>query len=159
MRNIFTASITTPKVNVYGVNSTSFSLCFSIKVSIPDYSGRVLLATGAIPLGANPCTYLPPSFSPNITPPAIYSSFSAKTFWVMFLNSTVYTENKTFRVSLDAMSTPNNNWVRLSQGFNLNETPVVWIMVFENHHIYRIGIIEFERIGDGLLYMPKIKRC
>ncbi|BFI74919.1 hypothetical protein YN1HA_10170 [Sulfurisphaera ohwakuensis] len=159
MRNTFSASVTTPKVNVNGINSTTFSLSFSIKVSIPDYSGRVFLASGVIPLGANPCSYLPQSFLPNITPPAIYSSFFAKTFWVMLLNSTIYTENKTFRVSLDAVSTPNNNWVFLSQGFNLNETPVVWIIVFENHHAYRIGVIEFERVGEGLLYIPKIERC
>ncbi|WP_048050155.1 hypothetical protein [Saccharolobus islandicus] len=159
MRNTFTASVTTPRVNACGVNSTSFNLCFSIKVTIPDYSGRVLLATGVIPLGANPCTYLPSSFSPNITPPVVYSGFSSKTFVVMLLNSTVYTENKTFIVSLDAVSTPNDNWVFLSQGFNLKETPVVWIMVFEDHHVYRIGVIEFERVGEGLLYMPKIERC
>ena len=157
MRNNFTVSVTTP--NVYVINNNTLSLSFSIKVSIPDYSGRVLLASGIIPLGADPCTYLPPSFLPNSTPPAIYSSFSAKTFWVMLLNSTVYAENKTFRVSLDAISTPNNNWVFLTQGFNLDETPIVWIMVFENHHIYRIGVIEFERVGEGLLYMPKIERC
>jgi len=32
-------------------------------------------------------------------------------------------------------------------------------MVFEDHHVYRIGVIEFERFGECLLYMPKIERC
>ncbi|MBB5254398.1 hypothetical protein [Sulfurisphaera ohwakuensis] len=63
MRNTFSASVTTPTVNVNGINSTTFSLSFSIKVSIPDYSGRVFLASGVIPLGANPLVIsLSPSY-------------------------------------------------------------------------------------------------
>lgn len=160
MRENFSVSITTPSVYIDSIKSQSLCLRFYIKVNVPGYLGNIFLATGAIPLGANPCTYLPSSFSPNITPPAVYSGFSSKTFVVMLLNSTVYTENKTFIVSLDAVSTPNDNWVFLSQGFNLKETPVVWIMVFEDHHIYRLGVIEFVRVGEGLLYLPKIvERC
>ncbi|BBD73341.1 hypothetical protein HS1genome_1730 [Sulfodiicoccus acidiphilus] len=166
MANTFTASVTTPHVCVYNVSDvhtndisgTSLGLRYSVKVTIPHYSGRVFLAAGEVPLGANPCTYLPSSFSPGHVPPAVYSGWSSRTYVVTFLNSTVYAGNQTFRASFDAVSTPNGDWVVMEQTFDPSETPVLWIVVIVNGHAYRIGTIEFVRVGEGLLYLPKVMR-
>lgn len=150
MRENFSVSITTPSVYVVSVKPQSLCLRFYIKVNVPGYLGNIFLATGAIPLGANPCTYLPPSLSPTHMP---YGA-------VELLNVTVYAENETFKISASIAVVSNGHGAILSQGFNITENPVVWIMILKDHHIYRLGVIEFVRVGEGLLYLPKIvERC